>query len=426
MKKNIASQIFSWAMFDFANTSFTVIILTVVFPLYFRNEIVDIESFSIFGFTLSNPADLFWGFGTSFSFLIVALTAPILGALSDLSSRKKKYIFYYSMLCIISILGVFYLEPGDIFFAICLLTLGNIGFETGIIFYDAFLPVLASKDKYSLYSGYGFAAGYLGAIISLLLAFYFQSIDKITYVFPASAIFFLISSLPFFLFIKEEKKKRISNFSSAVKKSVKRVKNTIKRFNEFPYIRKFVISYFFYINGVLTVITFGGVYASGTLKFTMNEVLIFFGIVQFSALIGSLIFGNLGKLIGDYKAIVITLFLWIFVCLLSFWAGFSSHAKIMFYFAGVVAGISLGSSQSLSRSYYSRMIPEDHEAEFFGFFALCGRFAAILGPLLFGVVSSVTGQQTFAILSVLIFFIIGLYSIKEVPMLLKKHGITEI
>jgi MFS transporter, UMF1 family len=426
MKKNIASQIFSWAMFDFANTSFTVIILTVVFPLYFRNEIVDIDSFSIFGLTLRNPADLFWGIGTSFSFLIVALTAPLLGALSDLSSRKKKYIFYYSLLCIFSIIGIFFLESGDIFLAIALLTLGNIGFETGIIFYDAFLPVLASKDKYSLYSGYGFAAGYLGAIISLLLAFYFQSIDKITYVFPASAIFFLLSSLPFFLFLKEEKKKRISNFSSAVKKSVERVKHTIKRFGEFPYIRQFIMSYFFYINGVLTVITFGGVYAAGTLKFSMNEVLIFFGIVQFSALIGSLVFGNLGKLIGDYKAIMITLFLWICVCLLSFWAAFSEDAKIIFYFAGVIAGISLGSSQSLSRSYYSRMIPENHEAEFFGFFALCGRFAAILGPLLFGIVSSVTGQQSFAILSVLIFFIIGLYTLKSVPKLLKEHGLSEI
>lgn len=423
LKKNKASEIFSWSLYDFANTSFTVIVITVVFPLYFKSEIIDFESFEFLGIRFNNPYDFFWGLSASISFFFVALSAPVLGALSDLTSRKKKYIFYYSLICIVSTSLIPLLESGDVLYAIILLIMGNIGFEMGIIYYDAFLPLIATKDKYSSYSGYGFAAGYFGAIISLAIAMLFIDADRIDpMVFYSSALFFFIFSLPFYFFVREEKKERVSTFTQAVKKSIGTVKNTIQNFDKFPAIRQFVKAFFFYINGVLTVISFGGIYAVTTLAFTTKEVIIFFLIVQFSAMLGSFLFAYLGKVNGEFKSLRIVLILWMFVCVLSFLASYVSFKSELFYFAGILAGIALGSSQSLSRSYYSRMIPKGKEAEFFGFYALSGRFAAILGPFVFGLVSSLTGRQEYSILSILIFFALGLYLLNSVPSLMKNDS----
>lgn len=423
LEKNKPSQIFSWTMFDFANTSFTVIVITVVFPLYFKDVIVNYDTLELLGFTLHNPFDFFWGLAASLSFLFVALSAPILGALSDFTSRKKKYIFYYSLLCVLATIGITFLEAGDVFLAVVYVILGNVGFEVGIVYYDALLIHLSTKEKYSIYSGYGYAAGYIGAICSLAIALQFISDDGINpSVFFASALFFVVFSLPFFLFVKEEKKQRVANFTTAVRGSIMGVKTTLRNINYLPAVKQFILSFFFYINGVLTVISFGGVYASSTLNFSTTEVIYFFLIVQFSAMLGSFLFGYLGKIIGEFKGLNIVLALWIVVCILSFVAGFVEAKKVVFYIAGVLAGISLGSSQSLSRSYFSQMVPRGFEAEFFGFFALSGRFAAILGPLLFGLVSSFTGRQEFAVLSILVFFILGLYLLRSVP---QKMGTQE-
>ncbi len=416
LEKNKPAQIFSWAMFDFANTSFTVIVITVVFPLYFKNHILNYDTYELFGVTLQNPYDFFWGLAASLSFLVVAMAAPVLGALSDYTSRKKKYIFYYSVLCVAATFGITFLEVGDVFYSILLVICGNVGFEIGLIYYDAMLPILATKDRYSVYSGYGYAAGYVGALCSLAIALLFiydNAIDP--NVFMASAAFFIVFALPFFFFVKEEKQKRITNFTTAAVLSIQSVRTTLRNLHFLPAIKQFVLSFFFYINGVLTVIAFGGVYASNTLEFSTSEVIYFFILVQFSAMIGSFLFGYIGKKIGEFKGLNIVLVLWILVCLLSFLAGFVEAKKVVFYIAGVLAGISLGSSQSLSRSYFSQMIPKGFEAEFFGFFALSGRFAAILGPLLFGLVSSLSGRQEFAVLSILIFFIIGIVFLRSVP-----------
>jgi UMF1 family MFS transporter len=422
LDKNKPSQVFSWAMFDFANTSFTVIVITVVFPLYFKDHVVNFETIDFLGFELSNPFDFFWGLAASLSFFFVALFAPVLGALSDFTSRKKKYIFYYSLICIAATVGISFLDAGDVFLAVLYVILGNVGFEVGLIYYDALLIQIATKEKYSVYSGYGYAAGYVGAIVSLFIALQFISNDGINpRVFLTSALFFAFFSVPFFLFVREKKEARVSNFLTAVKASLKGVQVSLKNLHYLPAIKQFVLSFFFYINGVLTVISFGGVYASSTLNFSTEEVIYFFLIVQFSAMIGSFLFGYLGKLIGEFKGLNIVLLLWILVCLLSFVAGFVEAKKLVFYIAGVLAGISLGSSQSLSRSYFSQMVPEGFEAEFFGFFALSGRFAAILGPLLFGLVSSFTGRQEFAVLSILIFFVLGFIFLQAVPQKLHEQ-----
>jgi UMF1 family MFS transporter len=416
--KNIKSQIFGWTLYDFANTSFTVIVVTVVFPIYFKDHVVNIDTYNLFGFSIQNPVDFFWGIGSSLSYLIVAISAPILGAMSDFSSRKKKYIFYYSLLCILATIGIFYLNEGDIWFAIFLYIMGNIGFETGIVFYDAFLPIIATEDKYSKYSGYGFAMGYLGALISLMIALYFFKSGEFKLVFLIAAVFFFVSSLPFYFLVKEKKKERIATFTDAMKYSVSQVINTLKSFNDYPVIKRFITAYFFYINGVGTIIAFGGLYASQSLQFTLEQVIIFFALVQFFAMIGSVVFGAIASKIGDFKALNITLVLWMFVTIGSFFAGIVSFKQELFYSVGVLAGMSLGSSQSVSRSYYSRMIPKDRESEFFGFYAVCGRFAAIIGPFVFGIISALTGDQKLAVLSIFIFFFLGMYLLKDVPKLL--------
>ena len=424
LKKNQPLQIFGWSMFDFANTSFTVIVVTVIFPVYFKDTICTIDSFSLLGFQFQNPADFFWGIGSSLAYLIVALTAPILGAMSDFTSRKKKYIFYYSLLCISATIGIFYLQPGDIFWAILLYVLGNVGFETGIIFYDAFLPVISTEEKYSKFSGYGYAAGYLGALISLGIAFLYFGSDSFKDIFIIGGAFFLVTSLPFFFLVKEEKKPRVATFTTAISHSVSQVKSTLKKLRDYPAIIQFIGSYFLYINGVGTIIAFGGLYASGALGFSLKEVIVFFALVQFFAMIGSFLFGFIGQKVGDYQALCSTLIMWMFVCVGAFMASFVPFKKELFYFVGVLAGLSLGSCQSLSRSYFSRMLPKGREAEFFGFYAVCGRFAAIVGPFFFGIISSMTGKQELAVLSVFVFFLAGLLMLRGVPVRIEQQHIS--
>ena len=224
----------------------------------------------------------------------------------------------------------------------------------------------------------------------------------------------MITSLPFYLLVKEEKKERIATFTLAVKSSIATVKKTVLMIDDYPSIKKFVLAFFFYINGVLTIIAFAGKYATTTLGLDHSQVFIFFAIVQTFAMIGSFFFGYVANSIGEYAPLRFTIILWIIVCIGSFVSSYVNFKIELFFVMGMIAGLSLGSSQSLSRSYFSRMIPLGHEAEFFGFFALCSRFAAILGPFTFGIISSITGSQELAIISIVIFFVTGYVLIPEI------------
>jgi len=398
-------RIFAWTLFDFANTAFYVIILTVGFPTYFR-EIVAGDS---------SAADLLWSISFSASMLIVALLSPILGAAADHGAGKKRFLAVFTGLCIAATASLFFVEGSMILTGMLLLILANIGFEAGLVFYDAFLPEIATERSYGRVSGYGFAMGYVGSLVTLLLAFPLyeggfdeMNLGSIRLSFLMAASFFLVFSLPLFLVVPDRQHRPAVQFD-LVRVGLRRVRSTFREFSRYKNVGKFLLAYFVYIDGVNTIIIFSAIFARQTLKFELDEIVLFFAMVQTSAMIGSVLFGILADHIGQKKSLNISLLIWLAIVVASYLVVEKTH----FYAIGFFAGIALGSSQSISRSLMSHLTPMEKKTEFFGFFSFFGKASAILGPLVFGIVSSVSNQRN-AIISVAFFLVLGLILLQRV------------
>lgn len=399
-------KIFIWTLFDFANTSFSVLILTTVYSVYFR-EVVTANS---------EIGDFLWGVAFSISMLVVALISPFLGAIADYSSNKKFFLLIFTYLCIISTGLMFFVERGDVFLGMVLLVFANIGFEGGLVFYDAFLPEITSERSYGRVSGYGFAMGYVGSFISLLIAYPFlkgefmpENMINVRLSFVVASLFFFFFSLPFFIVMKERRIKPAEKISY-FRIGIERVRSTFQNAIKYKNIGRFLLSYFVYADGINTVIIFASIFARHTLNFSLVEILTFFLSVQSTAILGSVIFGIIADSIGQKKTLGITLLMWVATAV----GAYFCDDKVSFYIIGFIAGSAMGSSQSTSRSLMSKIIPPEKKTEFFGFYSFFGKSSAILGPLVFGFISSVTGSQRIAVISVALFFIVGLILLQKV------------
>ena len=392
-------RVFVWTLFDFANTSFSIIVVTFLYAVYFKKTVASSESIG----------DLYWSISTSIAMLITAFIAPVLGAIADYSAGKKRFLLFFTLLCILGTASLYFIGPGQIFWGIFIFVLANIGFEAGLVFYDAFLPELTAPKNYGRVSGYGFGMGYLGSLATLAIVYPFIQASMIKETFPVAALFFLVFSLPIFFFLKE-KRTVVARTESFVKIGFHRVWGTITHLKSYRNLLTFLIAFFFYIEGVNTVIFFSGNYASTTLGFSDTDLLIFFLTVQTTAIIGSVILGIVADKIGQKKTIVITLFMWLVAVVLAYFV----TDEFGFYIVGFIAGAAMGSCQSVSRSLMSKLIPSERKTEFFGFYSFFGKSSAIIGPLTFGLVSYLTGSQRIAIISIAFFFIVGLLILTKV------------
>ncbi|MGA9364831.1 MAG: MFS transporter [Bacteroidota bacterium] len=401
------TQIFVWTLFDFARTAFSVMIKTVGYALFFR-EIV----------TLSSPkSDLYWGIADSLSMLTAAILSPILGAASDYAQGRKRFLLGFTLTCVTFTALLSSVQPGMIFFGMLFFILANIGFEGGYAFYDAFLPQITTKRSYGRVSGYGFAMGYLGALTILAISFPLikgglggENLSNFRLSFLVAAAFFLVFALPLFLFLKE-RRPTTPRKVPYVRLGFRRAVRTLKHIRSYRDIAWFLLAFFLYIDAVNTVIFFAAIFARGTLAFTEVEIIIFFIVTQTTAILGSILFGILTDHFGPKKTISITLVMWVAVVVGAFFV----ESKFGFYVIGLLAGMSIGSSQSASRSLMARLTPAQHEAEFFGFYdGICGNASAILGPSIFGLISAITGSQRIAVLSIGFFFISGLLVLQKV------------
>ena len=396
-------KVFSWLLFDFANTSFSVIMVTLAFPLYFKNVICN----------GAPSGDALWGVSISLSMLLVALISPVLGAAADYSGQRKRFLFVFTLISVAATALLSFSGPGMAIAAVVLFILANIGFEGGLVFYDAYLKEIATEKSVGRVSGYGFAMGYLGALAILLLlkpllskGIVLANAPNVQLSFLVAALFFAIFAAPIFLVLRDQKKEKRPAISlAALGSSIREVKYTVRHIMSYPDLVRFLLAFFFYNDAILTVIAFSSIYAQNTLAFTTGELIVFFMLVQTTAIAGSIIFGFVTDKIGPKKTIVITLLIWFFVILAAIFA----DSKELFFYTGMLAGLSMGSSQAASRSMMARLTPKEHVTEFFGFYdGTFGKASAIAGPLMFGLVSAHAGSQKAALASLLIFFTIGL------------------
>jgi UMF1 family MFS transporter len=399
-------RVFVWTLFDFANTSFSVIIVTVIYSKYFTNYVTGGQRW-------------IWGLAVSLSMVLAAILSPPLGAIADVSRNRKRFLLIFTLISVICTALMFFVNKGDVLLGFLLFVFANIGFESGLVFYDAFLPNLTEKKNFGRVSGYGFAMGYVGALAVLLIVMFLlppaNSPDYYFYIrisFIVAAAFFFFFSIPLFLFISEPHVKDPLK-TDLIKKGTKKSFNTFKNIffhGKYPAISRFLSAFFLYNDAIITIIAFASIFASNILKMTDEEIILFFVIVQSTAVLGSFIFGIISDHIGPKKTITYTLVIWIFVVIGAFFV----QTVDEFYVVGLLAGLSIGSSQSCSRSLMALLTPHEREAEFFGFYdGLFGKSSAILGPFVYGIIADLSNER-FAALAIGLFFIAGLIILQKV------------
>ena len=385
-------RILAWCLFDFANSAYSAVIVVTVFSVYYVSYIVGNER---------GLGDLWWGRAISASLLLVVLTGPVLGAIADRAGRRKRFFIAFTGLCIGCVALFATLEPGTIVRGFALIALANFAFESSQIYYNAYLPEIAPPERLGTVSGLGFAIGYLGSIIGLLVALPLATAKQFNLIWILVAAFFAVFSIPAFLALprdqaQPEKQVNIGAIFRDVLGNAQ--------------LRRFLLAYFVYFDGVETTIVFSGIFAATTLKFTTPEVIKLFLAVQCSALAGALLLARPTDRWGAKRVISLTLLLWIGVSV----GAYLAQTKPTFVAVAVTAGLGLGSIQAASRALMASLIPRGKESELFGFYALCGKSSSILGPLVFGAVSYLAGSQRAAVAAVGLFFVVGLLLLQRV------------
>jgi UMF1 family MFS transporter len=399
MKLN-KKHILSWVFFDFANSSYSAVIASVVFPVYYVNSIVGNEA---------GLGDVWWGRAVSASMAIVALSSPFLGGIADHGGIRKKLLLLYTAVSVGAIASLSVLHKNMIYEGFLLIVLANLGMEGGLVFYNSFLPRIAPPEYQGRVSAWGFGTGYSGSIFSLLFALPLVTKGQFETTWLMVAAFFAIFSLPAFLFLPSDRKGRISIIQAGMT-GMQQTLRTLKEIWRQKEPRKFLLSYLIYEDGVNTVIVFSSIFAATTLGFKPQELIALYLVVQVSALIGAFVMARPIDTWGPKRVVIISLFMWTTVATIAFFV----WTKGQFCVLASFAGLGLGTVQAATRAFYTQFIPKEKEAEYFGVYSLVGKSSAIAGPLVFGQVSSAFGSQRPAIFSLVFFFLMGMLIIKSV------------
>ena len=391
-------QIISWSLYDFANQPYTTLIITFIYSAFFVNYIAGDEQQGTF----------LWANAISITAITVAFISPILGAFADNTGYRKSFLVFFTLICCLFTSLLYFPDKGDVFLALTFVVISNISFEMGTVFCNSYLNDLSSNKNIGKISGNAWGLGFVGGLLALLVSFLLFDVNNSSEVKQVNlfvAAWFLIFSLPTFFFLKDSKRQKINkeNISS----SFNSILQTFKEISKYKIIVRFLIARLFYNDGLITIFALGGIYAIGTLNFTMQEVLILGIVLNVFAALGSFVFGLIEDRIGVRKVINLSLVILVISTFLAFISPWTMYPKIFFWTSGVLLGTMVGPNQSCSRSYMAQIIPEDKKNEFFGFYAFTGKATSFLGPLMFGFLTKIYSQQI-GLLSVLVFFIIGL------------------
>ena len=391
-------QIISWSLYDFANQPYTTLIITFIYSAFFVNYIAGDEQQGTF----------LWANAISITAITVAFISPILGAIADNTGYRKSFLVFFTLICCLFTSLLYFPDKGDVFLALTFVVVSNISFEMGTVFCNSYLNDLSSKKNIGKISGNAWGLGFIGGLLALLISFLLFDVNNSSEVKQVNifvAAWFLIFSLPTFFFLKDSKRQKINkkNISS----SFSSILQTFKEISKYKIIVRFLIARLFYNDGLITIFALGGIYAIGTLSFSMQEVLVLGIVLNVFAALGSFVFGLIEDRIGVRKVINLSLVILVISTFLAFISPWTIYPKLFFWISGVLLGTMVGPNQSCSRSYMAQIIPEDKKNEFFGFYAFTGKATSFLGPLMFGFLTKIYSQQI-GLLSVLVFFIIGL------------------
>ena len=414
-------EVLGWSFYDVANSAFATSVMAVIFNKYYAGVVAggaEGTVFSILGWHIRVPGASMFNFTVALAMIVVAITAPLLGAIADFSGVKKRFLFWYCVGGSIFTALLATVGPGDVLWGGFLFMLGLIGFSGGNAFYNALLPEIAAKEDLGKVSGIGWALGYIGGGLCLLVNLCMLQYPKVLglreptsigAVFPVVGIWWFVFALPTFLWVKERAPRQIKPANqSYFNIGITRLRKTYKQLHRFRELWKFLLAYFLFNDGIETVIIMAAIFGDQVLHMSSGQLIMFFLLIQGVAFFGALGFGWMVDWIGNKKTLIITLITWTVVVFWAYFIGIFTDPVKEYYFLGVLVGIVMGGSQSAARSLQASFVPIQNSAEFFSFFAISGKFASVMGPLTFGLVTLITGSLRTGILVLVVFFLAGL------------------
>jgi UMF1 family MFS transporter len=406
IKQDDLKTIASWCLFDWANSAFTTLVVTFIYSTYFAKAMAPDE---VTGTAL-------WSRAVSISAILIAILSPILGAAADKGGKRKRYLAVTTVTAVIATALLAFVRPCTahaIPLALTLFVVGNVGFEVGMVFYNAFLPTITSPEKIGRVSGYGWGVGYIGGLLCMVLAL-------VGFVQPETPWFgithaegfniratnllvagwFALFSLPLFLFVKEQ---RVPGARFDFAGTLRELKDTVQHIRRYREIVKYLIAHLIYNDGLVTVFAFGGIYAAGTFNMPFSEVIVFGIVLNVVAGLGALAFGFVDDRLGGKKTVLITLVALSIATVIAVLA----PTKAWLWVAGIMIGVFGGPNQAASRSLMGRFSPARHQTEFFGFYQLAGKVTSFMGPMALGSVALMAGSQRAGVATVIAFFMVG-------------------
>lgn len=398
---------FSWAMFDFANSGYTTVVLTAVYSTFFVGVIAqDLPT---------GDATLLWTLTIAIANGIVLFSSPLIGAITDFSRNKKQFLIATTLGCTVFSALLYFTGPGDITLAIIFVIISSVMFFSGENLIAAFLPEISKPEDMGKLSGYGWALGYIGGLLVLGLCLFYVNLGQangetaeefVPVTMLIVAICFAIASLPTFIWLKERgakkvKPKNISYFSLGFRQ----LKTTWKQAHQYQDLFRFLVTLFIYHCGINTVVVIAAIYAQEVMNFETADTIKLILVVNITAAIGAFIFGSIQDKLGSINTLRITLLIWVAATTLAF---FTESVELFWVVANLV-GFALGASQSAGRALVGMFSPADRNGEFFGLWGLATKLAAVVGPLVYGGIAYLTqGDHRLALLSTTIFFVLGI------------------
>jgi len=392
------SEIFGWCCFDFANSAYTTIIVTAVYFVYFKNVVM----------AGAAEASIYWGGALAVSQLGAILMSPLIGAMADVTARKKTYLMGTAILCSLATAALFFAGPGEHVLALLLIVVANFAFALSENLCAGFLPEISTPENAGRISGYGWSFGYFGGLLCLLLALcvidFGKASERTPWIFVMTGVFFMLASLPTLILVRERAKPRAlpageSLMSAAWGANLR----SLRELPKYRTLAAFLVSLMFSTAGLVAVVAFASGYADDVLKMSQQEFITLLVILQLSGVAGALGFGFLQDRAGAKFALGLALVLWIGVCT---WGAFCG-GKTEFFMLGMVAGVAMGALQSAGRAVVSTLTPEGRSGEFFGFWGFFTKLAGVIGQPVFGLLATAFGFRV-AILANAGFFVIGL------------------
>lgn len=398
-------EVFAWAMYDFANSGYTTVVITAVFNAYFVAVIAGNAPWATFA----------WTAALSVSYAFILLTGPILGAYADLRAAKKRLLALTTAGCVLATALLAFTGPGTLALAVTLLLLSNFCFGSGENLIAAFLPEIAKGEALGRVSGWGWSLGYLGGILSLGLCLGYVTWAQahgegaqhfVPVAMLITAAIFAAASLPTFIVLRERARPVPRATGQNVGRAAfARLAQTVRDAARYRDLGRFLLCIVFYQAGIQTVVALAAVYAEQALGFSTSDTITLILVVNVTAAAGAFAFGHIQDRLGHIRTIALTLVLWIATTLIA-WAATGPE---LFWVAANLAGLCLGSSQSAGRALVAYLSPADRHAEFFGLWGMAVKLSSILGPLTYGVVTWVTeGNHRLAMLATGGFFVVGL------------------